>query len=518
MLGLLGDPKKKVESALEGLALSKRVRAFTDAFRNVMTGIGTSRSKLAYGEYVPDPILDFYTLESLYESNDLAETIVGKIVEDALRAPFTFKTHDANPDDDRDDVKAVMDRWRQLGGTQHVLTAGQLGRLKGAAGVILAVKGGGALSAPLDDETITELVKLIDWDAEDMTEFSWYPDGSCETYMWNPPPQGGPTPAGVIVHETRLVKFPGAKTTARGRRRSKGWDQSVLQRVVNALRSFDGMFASTDAMFSDASQRIFKLKGLIASLAEADGSGALDVTSRLQMLDMQSSVNKAIMLDAGDETGNGEEDYSVIDRPTLGTLDGVMQVYLIRLAAAARMPLTVLLGMSPAGMDATGESDMILWFNSVDTYRRLVLEERILRLVRIVARSLGIDASTWEIEWPELARPKPLDVRTAEQMNVQSAVQLIEAQVLVPEEVALSLPELARTGISGIVLDVKSRKKRLQDALGELEDGELGLAKIEAEAEAVAKSKPAPAGAQAGNKPKMSERKTPSKTAKKQHP
>ncbi len=495
---MLAAPRKVVEGALKGLASRIHIEKVVDGFRNLVTGVGTGRAKTSYGEYVPDAILDFWTLEGLFESNDLAAVIVSKIVEDALRAPFDLKTHDGSPKDDRDEVEKVLAKWRELACTDRVVEGAIFGRLKGCAGVILGVTGGGALTTPLVDKSVKEIATLIPWDAEDMSEYAWYANGDCELYLWQPPAKGGPTPAPMVVHETRLLKFPGSLTTARGRRRNRGWDHSVLQRVYSALRSFDGMFGSTDAMFADASQRVFKLQGLIQALAEADGTGAADVQTRLQMMDLHASALKAIMLDAGDETGQGQEEYSVVERTTLGTLDGVMNVYLIRLAAAARMPLTVLLGMSPAGMDATGESDMILWYNTVDIYRRRVLEPRMLRLLRMVAQTVGVDASQWEIVWPELARPKPIDVATAEQMNVAAAASLIEAQVLVPEEVALNLRPLARLGISGLVIDVAARKKRLTDALKELEDGELG--------DEIGVEEPA----------KMGERKTPAKAAKRQ--
>jgi phage-related protein (TIGR01555 family) len=484
----------------KGLSTGKLLHEVVDGFRNAVTGVGTARSKASYGGYDRDYLLDFETLESLFESNDLAAVIVSKIVEDAFRTPFSLECDDSDPDDDRDDVREVLRKWDELGCTKALVDGGVFARLKGNAGVILVVRGAGGLATPLDDEKVTELVELIPWDAEDMSEATWYPNGDPETYWWTPPPKGGSTPGTIQIHETRLIKFAGTRTTPRGRRRNRGWDHSVLQRVYAALRSFDGMFGSTDSMFADASQAVFKLQGLIQSLAESDGSGEKDVMTRLQLMDLMRSASKAVMLDAGDETGVGREEFSVVERPTLAQLDGVMNVYLIRLAAAARMPLTVLLGMSPGGMDATGESDMILYYNTVDTYRRMEQEPVILRLVRMIARTLGKDASTWKVCWPELSRPKPLDVATGEKMKIDQVVALIGAQVCAPEEAALSLGKIAPT--LGLTVDVESRKKALKLALEEVESREWN--EPEEEMPGVA-----PAA-------KASERKTPSKAAKKQ--
>lgn len=473
--------------------------AVLDGFRNHVTGVGTRRSKTAYSGYDADDLLDFATLEALFESNDLAAVIVSKVVEDALRAPFGFKCGDSNPEDDREDIRKVREVWDQLVGVKFK-EAAVFARLKGNAGLILVCRGGGLPSTPLVDEAATEVVELLPWDAEDMSPHTFYPNGDPETYLWTPVEKsGGATPAPMVVHETRLVKFPGATTTARGRRRNRGWDHSILQRVYAALKSFDGMFGSTDSMFADVSQAVFTLQGFLQSLAESDGSGEKDVQTRLQLMDLMRSAQKAIFLDAGDETGVGREAFEVIERPTLAQLDGVMQVYLIRLAAAARMPLTVLLGMSPAGMDATGESDMILYYNTVDVYRQEVLTPRIMRLVKLLAKQAKVDVSSWDLVWPELSRPKPLDVATAEKMRIDAVLAAVTSQVVLPEEAALSLQDVAPT--LGLRLNTQAREKAMKAALAEVSSREL----YEDPAEA--------AGVPAE---KTSERKTPSKTQGKQ--
>jgi phage-related protein (TIGR01555 family) len=380
-----------------------------------------------------------------------------------------------------------------------------MGRLFGGGGLIIGAAGAGSLESPLDDEKVKKLEFLHDWDRQDMVENTYHLDGTVETYLWTRPARGNRSWLPVKVHASRLIQFPGATTTNRKRNQNQGWDLSVLQRVYATLKSFDSMFSSTDAMFADASQAVFKLQGLIDALGESDGSGENDVRTRLQLMDMMRSSGKAIMLDAGDENGDGAEDFSTVDRATLGSLDGTMQQYYIRLAAAAGMPLTVLLGMSPAGMDATGESDMILYYNRVDIYRKKVLEPRILRIVRMLARELGDeDPSEWKISWPELARPKPLDVATEAKMKVDACVALVTAQIALPEEVALSMNKIAPT--LNLTLDKDSRVSALKEGLKEIANREMtGPGALpEEEPEGVSPPK------------KASERKTPSSAAKRQ--
>ena len=493
-------PIKKTPEPIVRLRAELKVKAVQDALSNALTGFGTTRSKVTAGEYVADPILTPNDLEVLFSDNDLAHTIVAKPVEDALRGDFRLEREG---DEDWEMAAAIKKRMDEIGVPQAMSRGGTFGRLFGGAGSVLSVQGAGSLSTPLDLEA-GKLVALTDWDRQDMTPLTYYPNGDVETYMWQRVGSGLRAFMPETVHASRLMTFPVAMTTARKRADNQGWDLSILQRVFQALRSFDSMFSSTDAMFADASQAVFKLQGLIASLAEASGTAAAgnDVASRLQMMDLFRSSAKAVVLDAGDETGVGAESFEVVDRKSLGTLDGVIGQYYVRLAAAARMPLTVLLGMAPSGMNATGESDLLLYFNSVDVYRTDVLTPRLKIFVSMVARSLGdTDPDAWEICWPELQRPKPLDVATAENMKVQSAVALITSMALLPEEVALSLDEVAPT--LGITVNKEARRKALIEALKELGDREMTGPMEEPEV--------APTGV--SPKTRVSKRKTPAKAA-----
>lgn len=517
-------PAEGAKAAKSALARQKLAQ-FLDGFVNQTTGVGTSRSKVKGGYYQEELPLDLETLEGLFKDHDLARKIVSKPVDDAMRVPFTVRRKGGNVEDDAEDSRKIMKRYRELmklerGGTKDKRGA-TWARLFGGGGLILGVRGAGALITPLDDKKVTKIEYVMPWDRKRLHAIEWAPDGEPTVYRYFPRGRGRKTAQPFEVHASRLLFFPGALTTDDGREKNQGWDYSVLQAVYQTLMSFDQMFASTDAMFADASQAIFKLQGLIQALADASGEGDADVRTRLQLMDQMRSSTKAVMLEAPDSEGNGGEDFEVVERTTLGTLDGIIQQYYVRLAAAANMPLTVLLGMAPSGMDATGESDMILYFNTVDVYRQEALGPQILRVINMLAQELELnkkestedsedegdqeeEESEWEIVWPELARPKPLDVATKENMVLTSMCSLVEANVLLPEEVALNLRTLAPS--LDITIDLDSRLKALKEALTEVTQRMMtGPTKPE---------EPKPVAG--GPKPRQSERKTPSKAAKRQ--
>lgn len=476
----------------------RRVR--TDSFVNALTGLGTTRDKRTGAAYCMDAILQPQELDNLFSSNDLAATIVSKLVDDALREGFELKrkekpgagkktkpkaesdptepgrkpktdaADESDPVKDKEDADAIMVRCRELGVRERVYSGAIWGRLFGGGGVILGVTGGGSLTSKLDDTKVKGLEFLIDVDRQDLIPQTWNADGTVETFTWTQITAGGlGNGQPRLVHASRVVLFPGVKTTNRARARNMGWDHSVIQRIYNTLLGVDGMWTSLEHMFGDMSQAVFKLQGFIAAMAEADSAdGQATVTTRIQLMDTLRSVARAIVLDAGDETGAGAESFEVVERGALTGVDGILDKAFIRLACAARMPVTVLMGQSPAGMDATGDSDLEIWGNEVQTYRRHVIEPRLERIVNMIAREFGETDPQWTIDWPNLRHTTETEDATLEKMRVDTAIALITAQVALPEEVALSLPKIAPT--LGLDLNEDARETALEMALEQMEE------------------------------------------------
>jgi len=492
-----------------------------DAVVNSMTGTGTTRSKSTYNRYAAAARLSEADIEILFRDNPLARRIVAKMPETALRAGFGIRRAGASPAADADARMKITRRWAELEGPKRLKRGAQWARAFGGGGLIVAATGSGPLDAPLVPSRVTAVERFIEWDRQQLTEFQWYPDGEPSHYLFTPR-RRGVNLAPMVVHASRVLAFPAADATVTQRVENDGWDDSVLQAVYETLLDYDGSWASITDMFADASQAVFKLSGLIESLTEGNGNdGVRDVLTRLRTMDLTRSSSRALVLDAGDENGRGGESFEVIDRSGFGTLAPMVIQMFVRLCAAADMPMTVLLGTSPSGQDATGESDMALWFNSVDVYRQS-LTPFIAAMVRMIAYEVGDeDPESWEVVWPELQRPKPLDVATARNMTVTSIMQLIDNNVVTPEEVALSMPSWVEEGLAGLDIDMPARLEALPEALREVAERDYAEEPPEPADVGPGQLDPGedPEPPEDGPKPppeRMTERKTPSKTAGRQ--
>lgn len=495
-MGLL----QQAASWIEDRAAAMRV---ADGLQNIMTGLGTARDKSKYSQYVDQPLLSVFDLESIFKDSGLAKKVVCKLPYDALRGGFKVRRRGASGADAAKEAQLIADRCNELGITRELYRAAWLGRLFGGAGLVLAVEGAGRPDTELDDERITGVDFVRACDRQDFAPAFWRPDGSTERWYWTRVSRGG-GPVGipiVVLHDSRVIWFGGAETTDRARQRNGYWDLSVLQSLFNVLVSYDGYWGSLDAQVADASQAVFHLQGFITALASNSGETGQALRKRLALMDMGRSSSKALVLDAGDKDGNGREEFKVVERPSLASMDKLTGVFLNRFAAEAGYPVSVLFEQAAAGTNATGEADLTLYYANVDAYRHNVLTCPAKELVEMVARDLGLpDPEEIEVCWPELYRPKPLDVASAQKMRADTLVGMVGAGIILEEEAALDAAEHMN-----LDLDREARQKALKAGLKEVEERTV---MDPSEAELAAKAPAPAAGAAKTPKPKASGRAT----------
>lgn len=378
-----------------------------DGWYNSITGIGTTRDKGFNTAFIANPVLTDQECSDLFHHDDLAQRICTAIVEEALKRGFqvTKYADQADAQETQEACRAVTKKMEALHSLDRVKEAAIWGRTFGGCMIFLGVKGQGRPERPLDDSKVKELEFLTIIEKRFLQPWTWYSDPSTEKYgrvesylLTN---EGTRTPSkSVVVHETRMISFPGAMTAKREKDTNNGWDYSVLQRVIDTLRKTNMSYDSVIAMMSDASQAVYKLKGLIDAIAEEDQS---TLQARLSLMDQMRSTARAVVLDAEDE------DFRLIERQTVSGVADLLDKTFSRLAAAARMPMTMLMGMSMGGMSNTGESDLNWWYDSAEAYQEDVLKPALERIARLCALEVapGTRAEDWEIKFPSLWKLSP---------------------------------------------------------------------------------------------------------------
>lgn len=413
-------------------SLIARLARRVDGWANAFTALGSATRDKTQGWYfgrttaIPDE-----TLEALYYGDDLANRAVSAIVNDALRRGFELEHADEADDVAEGKLWDALAALDVLGKFQQAAT---WGRLFGGGALWIGAIDGGSMAEPLNEKRIRSVDFVHVLDKREMTPATYYADpmrpefGRVQTYRINLSSRtlGSAPVLEAVVHESRLVLFGGMDTSPREKARLQGWDYSVLQIAMEALVGANANWQSVRHLMEDASQAVYKVKGFVEMLGAGQEA---NIRSRMEMVELGRSVARAVILDAeGEEFERKATPFTQIPE----IIDRTWQ----RLAAALRMPLTVLMGTSPAGLNATGESDSRNWYDQVEAYREQVLKPRLRRVVRLVAAGLKLDPLAWDVCFPSLWQPSDKELAETRKLVAEADKIYVDTKVLPAATVA----------------------------------------------------------------------------------
>jgi uncharacterized protein len=264
----------------------------------------------------------------------------------------------------------------------------------------------------------------------------------------NVDPVGNPTmgyAAGEVlyIHPSRVVQligheYPDMETAP------DAWGDSVLQPVQDALKDAGLVSSSIAAMIAEVKLDIVKVPGLLNKLSTEAGAAAL--TKRFSYANVAKSVVNALLIDTTEEWDRKELALSNVDK--------VMQMYLSICAGAADIPETRLLGRSPAGMNATGDSDMRNYYDRLSSEQKLKYTPALSRLDEVFIRStLGRRDPSIKYEWNplwQLSGPERATVtlQKAQAFKIDAESGLIDSEVLARGRVSQLVDDQVYPGMS----------------------------------------------------------------------
>lgn len=407
---------------LKNNAITK-AQARLDSWQNTLIGLGGIGDKARQREITLDPPMDPWLAEALYTSDDMAATIVNALPEYGLREGFRVMS----PDDDRDKVAQVQDVLTSLGTCEKVLESATWGRLYGG-GLLVLGSAAQDLSTPAPETApLDYLLSLGRTEVTVATLFSnpTKPNyGLPESYRITSSLDG----QSYVLHESRVVRFPGVLTPRDRKRQNQGWDDSALQKVYEILADTAQGWNGLIHLMTDLSQAVYKLHGLLEQIAEGDVS---QVNTRMALVDAARSIARALIVDAEHES------FEYVPRNVQG-VDTLIQQIWLRLSAAARMPVSILMGQSPTGLNATGQGETRAWYDQVRAYQTHVLKPALDRVLKAVLVGLEIDPTGWSVEFPSLYQLTDLEKAQLRNTVAQTDGIYVDKGVTLPEEIALS--------------------------------------------------------------------------------
>lgn len=351
----------------------------TDGFFNAFLGYGTRRrDPFTHTHFRSNRAGNIESrwreYEDIFTYNGIAQKIIKIPANDAVRAGFTLRDGDSELEQN----KAVQSILEDLNFQSVFAKALCWDRLYGGAAVLMLIDDGGELQDPLNENNINGIRKMVVYDAQDVTPEYEYQDpnsplyGKPETYTIV-----GYNGGAFSVHESRLLIFDGSIISNRERRHRNGWGGSIMEQVQDNLIRFVSSQEFALMAMERMSQSVLKLSGMGNVLSTDEGEKIIQ--KRLQLIDMARGMMNTIALDTDDE-------YN-IETITMSGLCEMIDKFETALSAASDIPITVLMGQSPGGLDATGDSDLENYYNMVDRIRQRKLKPKINRLLHLMTLS-----------------------------------------------------------------------------------------------------------------------------------
>jgi phage-related protein (TIGR01555 family) len=442
-----------------------------DDWQNVLTALGTSKDKRGSTEMAPPVKWSRGELMDLYRGSDLVGTLVDLPADEMMREGFTVKVDD---DPDHEDNATIMDyldgsddgEQQGLDVSTAVYDLLRWADLFGGAGLILGVADGQSSEKPINFAKIQSVDFLNVLDRYTLRPYRYYSDplapkfGQPEIYQivhrsTYPGQALESKKAYRYIHESRVIYQHGVKLPAEDMAlENDGAGDSVVTRVWETIRDYAHVWMSFAYLLGDYAHTFVRIKGLRDALTASDGKAIIQ--ARMEAIEMCRSIARMVLLDENEEFGR--------EVVSLAGMPEAMQKFVERLAQAARMPIELLMGQPPGGINGNGETGMRYWHAKIKAAQKKKVRPILQRIIRPVLAAKkgptgGRVPEKWCIEF------NPLWAQTdAEKAEIYGKVATAAASLAGAEIVDRTELANSHFGSGKLSLDVKL-DKRVRDAV-----------------------------------------------------
>ena len=192
----------------------------------------------------------------------------------------------------------------------------------------------------------------------------WY--GEAEIYEIVAPGRGS-----LLLHPSRVVRFLGNEAPDPSLAGTV-WSDPVLLALYDAIHAVALTLAGATSLMHEAKVDVVTVPNLSEHLSSAETTSQL--SARFGTAAAMKSINNLLLLGDGETWNRQKIDFA--------GLPEMVRTFLQVAAGAADIPVTRLLGQSPAGLLATGESDTRNTYDMVSAKQEADLRPKLERLDR----------------------------------------------------------------------------------------------------------------------------------------
>ena len=361
---------------------SKKHKQIQDSFYNPVAKLGLYQNNLISGtNYLRSRFTqDYNLLVTLYRTHWVVKRIIDVIPNDMTKKFIKITTDIPNELVDR--IKKVCMSRKVLPMINEGL---RWGRLFGGAGCLMLIDGqDDILDQPLDLDSISinDFKGLLTFDRwsgitpslELVTDIN-SPELGLPKYYQISLEDG----QSIKVHHSRILRFAGRKLPRWEQEVEQWWGASEIEAVFEELAKRDNTSFNVAQLVFLANLRILKMSDL---------GDALTINNQKAQEDLYNTLyaQNTLLSNFGLYVMNKEDDFDTKSY-TFSGLAEIMEQFMMDLSGATEIPCTRLWGRSPAGMNATGESDLQNYYDMINEKQETDLRENYNKLLPVVCMS-----------------------------------------------------------------------------------------------------------------------------------
>jgi phage-related protein (TIGR01555 family) len=428
-----------------------------DAFQNVVARLGHGTPNLLEGtDYANTRLTQNYQLmNTLYRSHWIVRRIIDTIPEDMTRNWISLTTQMAP-----DQIHKIDKLWRTRQVKKKILDGMKWGRLYGGAGGLILIEGHeDVLDQPLDFDMIMPgsfkgLLIFDRWSGitpsselvDDINDVEFGLPRSYQVTLENG--------QALDVHHSRVVRFTGRELPYWEKLAEVHWGASEVEVVFDELKKRDNTSWNIAQLIFLANLRVLKMGDMGQQLAIGNEQAQKDMYNTLQAQNWLMSNMGMYLLD--------KEDDFVTHQYTFTGLNDIYESFMLDVAGACQTPVTKLFGRAPAGLNATGESDMQNYYETVQQAQETTLAPILDKLLPIMCMSeLGAIPDDIDYMFNPIRTPNDKDVAELVDKKTNSINTVFGAGIISQKIALKELKQLSDT--TGMFTNITDEDIELAD-------------------------------------------------------
>lgn len=434
------------------MSLTDAIKRRLDGWVNMLTGLGMlSRDKTSNTSFVGQKTFQEPELADMYRCEGLAKRIVNLPVREMTRKGFKITG---------DPEGMVIAEMKRLKANELIPDLLRWSRVFGGAIAVLWIDDGRELEEELNENDIKSIEAIRVYDRYRVNRNAGIDNDIKsktygETLIYEITPISG---SPFKVHRSRVIIDDGENIPDRLRNQNKGWGDSVYQAVYEKIRAYGSALKITENIIDDFILTILSIENLQDMIASGEDGENL-IKTRLNLMDLSKNVINTILLDS-------KEQFTKQSSSVAGLSD-LIDRFAQAVSSVTGIPITLLLGTSPKGLNATGESDITLWYDNIASTQIDELEPIIRRLSYLIMLAKngpfkGKPLDKWDIVFNPLWEMSEKEQAELHKTQAEADERYINAGVLRPEEVAISRFGGGKYNIQTDLLNEEERLENFQ--------------------------------------------------------